>query len=445
MTDYHPPLIWIADTNLVSISEIKTISDSNPSGTILHTGNIYGISNDSIVGKYVMKGEINNINLRDYYGTLYYLYGQKDYNDRHVETKNHGENVVYLPIRSYVKIGPTTALIGIETKNNSDKLLEKKLNNINNNIIQNIIITIDLNPFVELNNDERINNNNKILYNENNTTDNMLRCEIRNYQVLLTHKPKKPNQQEIDFILNNISNVIKIYATKNLNIMINILCGSTANKYFNEKISENIMIHFTTSFHKEKKILFVVPEPFDILETNPRLSPYNKIIFLDIDGVLANSGIDYHIDVDLVCSNDFPYPEFNVNSARLQRNTVVNFWYKEAVDILTKMCNKDANIGIVITSFWRNKYTFEELRYFFGIHNLGNKIIGTTPQCGWGYERGKEIALYLEKFDNINNFVIIDDRDDGISELFPDNFAKVFGNHLGINELSKIEQCLFPN
>jgi len=123
----------------------------------------------------------------------------------------------------------------------------------------------------------------------------------------------------------------------------------------------------------------------------------SKIVFVDIDGVLATL------------------------------NTRYNYFDLECVQRLNKILNTVPSV-IVVSSTWRLGLSVPQLKTLFltgssgsrAIHNLviqnnvdlSKAVIDKTPVTSSGY-RGKEIELFLSKYAfKVNNFVILDDDSD---------------------------------
>jgi hypothetical protein len=126
---------------------------------------------------------------------------------------------------------------------------------------------------------------------------------------------------------------------------------------------------------------------------------YNKVIFLDIDGVLAVSK-DSDIEKELFLAGIY-YP-FN----------------PECVNILnTIITNSEAEI--ILSSDWRITLNLDKLNEIFIKNNVIKSPKDITPI---GLEhRGLEIKTFL-KYYSTKKFVILDDMD---IEGFDNNFIKV--------------------
>ena len=126
-----------------------------------------------------------------------------------------------------------------------------------------------------------------------------------------------------------------------------------------------------------------------------------KLIFLDIDGVLNSS------------KGSKEYLAFmEVDKLKLLKELIID-------------SNAD---GVVITSDRRySQYDMEDITLAFDMYEIF--IVGLLRNPNdedFEDNRGKQIRDYLENSkDNISSIVILDDNDDGISELFPDEFIEV--------------------
>lgn len=129
----------------------------------------------------------------------------------------------------------------------------------------------------------------------------------------------------------------------------------------------------------------------------------NKIIFLDIDGVLnsQNTFRDNH--------------EYNKFFCKYQNNSVDDIIKNRMLDIdlnklfiLRDICNL-TGAKIVISSGWRRMYDY--LLVEEKLISLGLPVVGVTSYIDGN--RGNEIRKYLED-NRVDDFVILDD------DIFPD-------------------------
>ena len=103
----------------------------------------------------------------------------------------------------------------------------------------------------------------------------------------------------------------------------------------------------------------------------------NNIVFLDFDGGL-------NLDIT---------------------NYTGNFKAKEPIENLNKFCLEN-EFKIVVISSWRKSLNYKEILYESGIHEK-IEILGATDILE--KDRESEIIDYLEKHQNINKFIILDD------------------------------------
>lgn len=105
----------------------------------------------------------------------------------------------------------------------------------------------------------------------------------------------------------------------------------------------------------------------------------NNIVFLDFDGVL---------NLDII-------------------NYTGNLKAKAPMNNLNKFCLEN-EFKIVVISSWRKSLNYKELLYEAGL-NKQIEILGATEILK--KDREAEVIDYLEKHQNINNFIILDDGD----------------------------------
>mgnify|MGYP006886284728 CR=1 FL=1 len=103
----------------------------------------------------------------------------------------------------------------------------------------------------------------------------------------------------------------------------------------------------------------------------------NNIVFLDFDGVL-------NLDIN---------------------NYTGNFKAKEPIENLNKFCLEN-EFKIVVISSWRKSLNYMEILYESGLDRR-IEILGATETLE--KDRETEVIDYLEKHQNINKFIILDD------------------------------------
>ena len=105
----------------------------------------------------------------------------------------------------------------------------------------------------------------------------------------------------------------------------------------------------------------------------------NNIVFLDFDGVL-------NLDIN---------------------NDTGGFKAKEPIDNLNKFCLEN-EFKIVVISSWRKSLNYKEILYESGLDKK-IEILGATDVLE--KDRESEVIDYLEKHQNTNKFIILDDGD----------------------------------
>jgi hypothetical protein len=134
----------------------------------------------------------------------------------------------------------------------------------------------------------------------------------------------------------------------------------------------------------------------------------NKIIYLDIDGCL-NTDLGISEYYKKTKKNDYIDPLMAAN--------------------LTKLCDLVPDAKIVISSMWRGYFTLQQMRKYLKPYVDPKRIIDMTPLAKWNDwdypDRGTVIAKHMEIFPNVESYVVIDDFNDGISNLHSKNFIYV--------------------
>lgn len=112
---------------------------------------------------------------------------------------------------------------------------------------------------------------------------------------------------------------------------------------------------------------------------------YDKIIFLDFDGVLC--------PIDNVENERDRYGEYFNTSCIENLNAIID----------------TTGAHIVVTSSWRQYLSLWQLRRMWKIRKMSGKIVGVTPIKS--IHRGDEIDAWLYR-NNCHKYVILDDMND---------------------------------
>ena len=153
----------------------------------------------------------------------------------------------------------------------------------------------------------------------------------------------------------------------------------------------------------------------------------NKYLFLDIDGVL-NSFDDYGVDGK----------EFIENIENL-----TFILSKRQMSLLNNIIDK-YHPKIILSSYWRNRYSLLTLQKKFEDAGFKGKILAITPSFGGEHEdRWQQIKHYIEDND-VSNYIILDDSPlDRKNTKFP-NWVKTDSyhglDHKHLREIDKIWQ-----
>lgn len=118
----------------------------------------------------------------------------------------------------------------------------------------------------------------------------------------------------------------------------------------------------------------------------------NKYLFLDIDGVL-NSFDDYK-----VTGKEF-----------LENIHNTTFILSDRQISLLNDINEKYHPKIILSSYWRNRYSLSVIQKKFEDAGFKGKISGITPSFGGEHEdRWQQIKHYIDDND-VSNYIILDD------------------------------------
>ncbi len=180
------------------------------------------------------------------------------------------------------------------------------------------------------------------------------------------------------------------------------------------------------------------------------------MIFLDIDGVLYREPVrdDFWGErkgkmVELFGKLD-QYWSFHYDVA------TAYYFDKEAVANLENFIDQTSleyNVGIVLSSAWREGRTLEEISQVFSPWRFSEFIIDKTVDSSYGgytKEETQEFSYgFASRADQINHwltqhshmdiaqFIIFDDQDSDLSKRFPDQFIRVKTPYLSPENIAK--------
>jgi hypothetical protein len=146
----------------------------------------------------------------------------------------------------------------------------------------------------------------------------------------------------------------------------------------------------------------------------------NKILFLDIDGVLNSylfmlSSIKYRLNKHFPIWKVFQFLNIMWLYHIILNNETLDKFYLNQIDekavlLLNDVIN-ETGCKVVLSSSWRkNEGGFKKVEELLKIKGFIGEIIDATPTLGG--KRGNEIEEWLTKHDNIENYVIVDDESD---------------------------------
>jgi hypothetical protein len=135
----------------------------------------------------------------------------------------------------------------------------------------------------------------------------------------------------------------------------------------------------------------------------------NKVIFLDIDGVLCT---------------------LRSHFAHQNRGGLNDAWDQTCALMIARLC-KDNGAAIVISSSWRIMRR-QILEYYLSMHSLCDYLYGEVRHGNLysqqsedfmtkrlDSDRGHEIADWLANHPNVNQYIILDDDADMLPEQMP--------------------------
>jgi hypothetical protein len=122
-----------------------------------------------------------------------------------------------------------------------------------------------------------------------------------------------------------------------------------------------------------------------------------RVIFLDFDGVL-NSAASFVMENRRHGKDKRLKRPLNEH---LDRVCTSNFQY---------ILDKCPDVKIVISSTWRIQHSLPWLKKKLKSYGIdASRVIGKTPESFGGF-RGHEISLWLDKHDDVTDYIVIDDN-----------------------------------
>lgn len=165
----------------------------------------------------------------------------------------------------------------------------------------------------------------------------------------------------------------------------------------------------------------------------PSVSSNNQdenIIFLDIDGVIYDGRGGLIHREKLMIDENYNAKKDPRALKRIPNEVLASLEYWDvaaalafintAVKYVLQLCINN-NAKIVISSDWRKGRDIRVLKALLAISYLSDFIIGCTSILD---SRGHEIATWLLEYRKAKSIVIIDDEDNGICDLFKDEFVQ---------------------
>ena len=151
-----------------------------------------------------------------------------------------------------------------------------------------------------------------------------------------------------------------------------------------------------------------------------------KIVFLDIDGVIQPLSSQKRFDYDLDklredLAKKYQDEEYLILD-KYDLGAIYYDWNKKSVKLLKQLCDK-TNAKIVISSSWREYSNLSQLKKYFKIYELNSYVIDVTPILSYPLERADEVEQYLKDNASIKKFVIFDDA---FTNSFEKKFPKEF-------------------
>lgn len=151
------------------------------------------------------------------------------------------------------------------------------------------------------------------------------------------------------------------------------------------------------------------------METPTKNFKPNRWLFLDFDGVLNSVHFNYYRQRKL--DYDKKYDELRANCTTTEQADFNRMWYDLAphnLFCLEWLCQEFPQMGIVISSAWRNTFKLEHIAE--ALEKFGNipreRVVGKTSRVRLsGGPRSEEIIDYIEDEKiPLDSFAVVDDK-----------------------------------
>lgn len=163
----------------------------------------------------------------------------------------------------------------------------------------------------------------------------------------------------------------------------------------------------------------------------------NKIVFLDIDGVIQ-PGTQKRFDHDNEYTKKYLFEKYNdqryLDMQHYDAGAVFYDWRPSSVGFLREILDTTYS-HIVLSSDWRYGHTFDELKAFFKMYDLEDYLIDLTPayyEDGRIYSHGDSIIEYLKLHPEIKKYIVIDDI--YLYDEFGENFRLIRNKYNSLSE-----------
>lgn len=157
------------------------------------------------------------------------------------------------------------------------------------------------------------------------------------------------------------------------------------------------------------------------------MSKYDKVIFLDIDGVL-NSEVSYEAG---------SYRECKTFDDSVENHVRKNFWAKMISERHLNLLNTivdETGATVVLTSTWRKGHSIEGINTLMQARGAKFKVEAYTEVLGG--LRGNEIKKFIDD-NNVGLYCILDDDNDMLDEQRPFFVRTCYYSGLTFSDMDK--------